>query len=111
MAIYKTGRDDPAAGVYPLAPTPLYPSDRDYLAVFDPDVTGEPGVPRPIHQTTVLDHIKDDAWVRDGGQGWLNDNKRLWFLAEHDGWMHLYTVDVSRDGAAPRQLTSGRFEL
>ena len=34
--------------------------------------------------------------MRDGGQGWLPDNKRIWFLAEHDGWMHLYTVDATR---------------
>ena len=52
-------------------------------------------------KTTVLDHIKDEAWVRDGGQGWLPDNKRVWFLAEHDGWMHLYTVDAT--AAAPAQ--------
>ena len=57
----------------------------------------------------VLDHIKDDAWVRDGGFGWLPDGKRIWFLAEHDGWMHLYTVEPG--GGARKQLTSGRFEI
>jgi dipeptidyl aminopeptidase/acylaminoacyl peptidase len=62
-------------------------------------------------KTTVLDHIKDDAWVRDGGQGWLPDNKRLWFLAEHDGWMHLYTVDASAASPARKQLTTGKFEI
>ncbi len=36
----------------------------------------------PVKGTTkILDRIKDDAWVRDGGQGWLPDNKRVWFLA------------------------------
>ena len=64
-----------------------------WLAAIDP-ATGK---------TTVLDHIKDDAWVRDGGQGWLPDNKRVWFLAEHDGWMHLYTVDAT---AARRHASS-----
>ena len=59
--------------------------------------------------TKVLDRIKDDAWVRDGGQEWLPDNKRLWFLAEHDGWMHLYTVDVTT--GQRKQLTSGKFEV
>ena len=62
-------------------------------------------------KTTVLDHVKDEAWVRDGGQGWLPDNKRMWFLAEHDGWMHLYTVDASAGSPAKKQLTSGRFEI
>jgi dipeptidyl aminopeptidase/acylaminoacyl peptidase len=62
-------------------------------------------------KTTVLDHIKDEAWVRDGGQGWLPDNKRMWFLAEHDGWMHLYTVDATMAAPARKQLTSGTFEI
>ena len=26
----------------------------------------------------------------------LPDNQRIWFLSERDGWMHLYTLDVSR---------------
>jgi len=62
-------------------------------------------------KSTVLDHIRDDAWVRDGGQGWLQDNKRMWFLAEHDGWMHLYTVDATAAAPAKKQLTSGTFEI
>jgi dipeptidyl aminopeptidase/acylaminoacyl peptidase len=70
-----------------------------WLASIDP-ATGE---------TKVLDHVKDEAWVRDGGQGWLRDNRRFWFLAEHDGWMHLYTVDVST--GQRQQLTSGKFEV
>jgi dipeptidyl aminopeptidase/acylaminoacyl peptidase len=70
-----------------------------WLATIDP-ATGA---------TKVLDRIKDEAWVRDGGQGWLPDSKRVWFLAEHDGWMHLYTVDVAT--GQRKQLTSGKFEL
>jgi len=62
-------------------------------------------------KSTILDHSKDDAWVRDGGQGWLHDNKRMWFLAEHDGWMHLYTVDATAAAPAKKQLTSGTFEI
>jgi len=62
-------------------------------------------------KSNVLDHIKDDAWVRDGGQGWLPDGKRLWFLAEHDGWMHLYTVDATASAPVKKQLTSGTFEI
>jgi dipeptidyl aminopeptidase/acylaminoacyl peptidase len=70
-----------------------------WLAVIDP-ATGA---------TKVLDRIKDDAWVRDGGQQWLPDNKRVWLLAEHDGWMHLYTVDVTT--GQRKQLTTGKFEI
>jgi dipeptidyl aminopeptidase/acylaminoacyl peptidase len=70
-------------------------------------------------KTTLLDRVHDDAWVREiggpnnisGGLGWLNDNRRVWYLAERDGWMHLYTVDVTAAQPAPRQLTSGRFEI
>ena len=72
-----------------------------WFAVIDP-ATGK---------SNVLDHIKDEAWVRDGGQGWLQDNKRMWFLAEHDGWMHLYTVDATAAAPAKKQLTSGKFEV
>jgi dipeptidyl aminopeptidase/acylaminoacyl peptidase len=69
--------------------------------------------------TRVLDLVADDAWVREigpagntgGGLGWLPDSRRVWYLAEHDGWMHLYTVDVSADRPERKQLTSGRFEI
>jgi dipeptidyl aminopeptidase/acylaminoacyl peptidase len=70
-------------------------------------------------RTRVLDMATDEAWVREigasnnvsGGIGWLPDNKRVWFLAEHDGWMHLYTVDAGADRPQRKQLTSGRFEI
>lgn len=66
--------------------------------------------------TTILDRLHDEAWIRDvgaqnGGIGWLPDNRRLWFLAERDGWMHLYTVDVTAASPAPTQLTAGNFEI
>ena len=70
-----------------------------WLASIDP-ATGN---------TKVLDRIRDEAWVRDGGQGWLPDNKTFWLLAEHDGWMHLYTIDVTT--GQRKQLTSGKFEI
>ncbi len=70
-----------------------------WLATIDP-ATGA---------TKVIDRIKDDAWVRDGGQGWLPDNKRVWLLAEHDGWMHLYTIDTAT--GERKQLTNGKFEV
>ncbi len=67
----------------------------------------------------VLDHLHDDAWVREarggfGGRGvveFLPDDRRIWFLSEKDGWMHLYTLDVAATPPQPRQLTSGRWEI
>jgi dipeptidyl aminopeptidase/acylaminoacyl peptidase len=77
------------------------------------------GVDPATGRTRVLDVLSDDAWVRElgasnnftGGLGWLPDNRRVWFLAEHDGWMHLYTVDTAAASPQRRQLTSGRFEI
>ena len=62
-------------------------------------------------RTRILDRATDDAWVRDAGPTWLPDNRRIWFLAEHDGWMHLYTLDVAAAEPQRRQLTQGRFEI
>ena len=70
-------------------------------------------------KTRVLDLLHDDAWVRDVGGvgpddpsfGWLPDRKRLWFLSERDGWMHLYTLDASAEHPAARQLTQGKWEI
>ena len=69
-------------------------------------------------RTQLLDALHDDAWVREVGGfgpndpsfGWL-DAKRVWFLSERDGWMHLYVVDASDDHPAARQLTQGRWEI
>ena len=68
-------------------------------------------------KTKVIDTLRDEAWVREiGGFGgsnveFLPDNRRVWFLSERDGWMHLYTLDVSQDGATPTQVTEGRWEI
>jgi dipeptidyl aminopeptidase/acylaminoacyl peptidase len=67
-------------------------------------------------KTRVLDALRDEAWVREGGFsgggiGFLPDGKRISFLSERDGWMHLYTVDVSAEAARPVQLTSGAWEV
>jgi dipeptidyl aminopeptidase/acylaminoacyl peptidase len=81
--------------------------DRWYVAL-DPD-TGK---------TRVVDTLHDDAWIREAGAGFgasgvdfLPDNKRVWFLSERDGWMHLYTLDVSDPSAKAKQLTSGKWEI
>jgi dipeptidyl aminopeptidase/acylaminoacyl peptidase len=70
-------------------------------------------------RSRVIDHVHDEAWVREigpatnvsGGLGWLPDSRTVWFLAEHDGWMHLYSIDVGAPGAARRQLTTGAWEI
>jgi dipeptidyl aminopeptidase/acylaminoacyl peptidase len=74
-----------------------------WLLVLDP----ETGASR------VLEHLHDDAWVRDlsDALGFLPDDRRIWFLSERDGWMHLYTMDVSAPGAERKPLTSGRWEV
>jgi dipeptidyl aminopeptidase/acylaminoacyl peptidase len=69
-------------------------------------------------KTRVIDALHDDAWVREAGGGFgasnvefLPDNKRIWFLSERDGWMHLYTLDASSESATAVQLTSGKWEV
>jgi dipeptidyl aminopeptidase/acylaminoacyl peptidase len=84
-------------------------NNNRWLASVDP-ATGH---------TRILDVVSDEAWVREvgpsnnvsGGLGWLPDNRRVWFLAEHDGWMHLYTVDATAEQPQRKQLTSGKFEI
>ena len=65
-------------------------------------------------KTRAVDALHDDAWIREAGGGsvqFLKDGRRIWFLSERDGWMHLYTLDLSSAGAKPRQLTSGKWEV
>lgn len=120
------------AGATPKAPTPkravrwgtllLSPDGHHAVATVrsaDNNTRWLVAIDPSSGRTRVLDTIADDAWVREigassnvaGGLGWLPDNRRVWFLAEHDGWMHLYTVDVTADTLERRQLTTGRFEI
>jgi len=67
-------------------------------------------------KTAVIDLLHDEAWVREAGFGgasidFLPDNRRISFLSERDGWMHLYTLDVAAPAVKPVQLTSGRWEV
>jgi dipeptidyl aminopeptidase/acylaminoacyl peptidase len=67
-------------------------------------------------KTRVIDVLHDDAWVREAGFGgasleFLPDNRRISFLSERDGWMHLYTIDTTAETARPVQVTSGNWEV
>ena len=67
-------------------------------------------------KTKVIDILHDDAWVRELGFGgssidFLPNSHTAWFLSERDGWMHLYTLDVGAEGAKPKQITEGKWEI
>ncbi len=87
-------------------------------------------------KATSIDNLHDDAWIREGvvstgtggggfggglfggggpfgggGVTWLPDNRRIVYLAERDGWMHLYSLDVTSEKPAPKALTSGKWEI
>nr|MDQ3068734.1 S9 family peptidase [Acidobacteriota bacterium] len=75
-------------------------------------------------KASVVDQLSDEAWIRGigvigrssaGGFGtgvaFLDDNRRIAFLSERDGFMHLYALDLAQAGAKPIQLTSGSWEI
>lgn len=63
----------------------------------------------------LVTHHHDEAWVAGpcafwfGCAGWLPDGRTVYFVSERDGYAHLYTATI--DGSAPRQLTSGPWEV
>ena len=91
--------DDGTAAMLPVRAADN--KDR-WLMAFDPATA----------TTRVLHHEHDDAWVHwftDNSLGFVPDARAVWFLSEHTGWLHLYTVPF--DGGEPRALTSGKFEV
>jgi dipeptidyl aminopeptidase/acylaminoacyl peptidase len=80
-------------------------------------------------KATAVDNLHDDAWIREGtvstgtggggaggfgggaGVTWLPDNKRALYLAERDGWMHIWSLDMSAARPAPKALTTGKWEV
>ena len=81
-------------------------------------------------KATALDTQHDEAWIREGsvatatggggggfgggggaGIAWLPDNKRVIFMAEKDGWMHLFSLDVTAPPPIAKPLTSGKWEV
>lgn len=95
--------------------------NRDrWLATVDP-ATG---------MAAAIDNLHDDRWIREGsvatasgggfggggfggggGIAWLPDNRRFVFVAEKDGWMHLYLMDMGPSTPAVKRLTSGKWEV
>ncbi|MBP6716891.1 MAG: prolyl oligopeptidase family serine peptidase, partial [Acidobacteria bacterium] len=73
----------------------------------------------------VLDNYHDEAWIREasvsasggaggfggGGFTWLNDSKRILFMSEKDGALHIYSLDVSAAQPKAVALTSGAWEV
>jgi dipeptidyl aminopeptidase/acylaminoacyl peptidase len=93
-------------GRYTVAAARSADNKERWLVTLDPE-TG---------QTRVIDALEDEAWVREAGGGggtleFLQDQRRIAFLSERDGWMHLYTLDIADAGARARQLTSGKWEV
>jgi dipeptidyl aminopeptidase/acylaminoacyl peptidase len=96
-------------GKYAVASARATDNKYRWLVAIDP-ASGRP---------RVLETTHDEAWVREGGGfgsgtptvQFLDDGKRVYFLSERDGWMHLYTLDVSAENPRPRQVTEGKFEI
>jgi dipeptidyl aminopeptidase/acylaminoacyl peptidase len=113
---------DPRAGPL-LWSLPIVSSDGRFAATVAVSADNEhryiaaltPGSGR----ARVIEHLRDAAWVRaldESGppptaMGFLPGGSRLWFLSERDGWMHAYVADLAAPEAAPRQLTSGAWEV
>jgi dipeptidyl aminopeptidase/acylaminoacyl peptidase len=72
-----------------------------WLTAFDPSSA----------KGRVITSMHDDAWLRgfESQAGWLADNQTIYYLHEGTGFAHLYTVPF--EGGAPRQLTSGNWEV
>lgn len=58
----------------------------------------------------------DEAWIGgpnigwgNSSVGWLNDDERIYFQSEEDGYSHLYTLNVNTK--EKKQLTKGRYEV
>jgi dipeptidyl aminopeptidase/acylaminoacyl peptidase len=62
-------------------------------------------------KTRVVFHDHDDAWISRTGAsdlGWINDHE-IYLISERSGYAHLYSV--AYESGAPRQLTSGNWEV
>ena len=78
-------------------------------------------------KSQVLDTYHDNAWIREaaisapgggggfgaggGGYTWLNDSKRILFMSEQTGSLHIFSLDVSAAQPKAVALTSGPWEV
>jgi len=62
-------------------------------------------------QTRHRHRLTDPAWInwQFNDFGWIGDSQDLWFLSEHSGFSHLYTIGA--DSRRARALTDGPFEV
>jgi dipeptidyl aminopeptidase/acylaminoacyl peptidase len=65
----------------------------------------------PDGRTTVIDALRDSAWVGGPGQFAVGfaSNDRVWFVSERTGYAHLYTIPFAGGRATP--VTSGQWEV
>jgi dipeptidyl aminopeptidase/acylaminoacyl peptidase len=66
----------------------------------------------PSGHVATLESAHDSAWI--GGPcnqcaGWYDQDRRVWYVSEADGYAHLYTV--AADGTGKQQLTRGKWEV
>ncbi len=63
-------------------------------------------------KTTLIFHVKDEAWVGQLGLTnlfWWPDSRHVSFISEKEGYAHLYKATV--DGDKIEAMTHGRFEV
>lgn len=72
-------------------------------------LTVDTGAAKPAFR--VAHHLHDPAWINwDFNEfGFVPGSETLWFLSEHTGYGHLYTI--APDQTEPRALTEGEFEV
>jgi acetyl esterase/lipase len=79
-----------------------------YLGMLEPFFKkGEPISKIPVK---ILANEHDDAWTNPLAMvhfGWLPGGERAWFVSEHRGWMHLYSVSLKGSDVQP--LTKGDY--
>ena len=79
-------------GKYAVASASSADNKDRWLVTIDPE-TGKTHVIDAC--TTMRGCARRRRDSRPASVEFLPDNKHVWFLSERDGWMHLYTLDLS----------------